>query len=134
MLTEKSSLGTEWYAVELESPSSCFFNKNGDPSRTLNHAIRQIIDWRIWLTKNLDYASRKRDENGLGLTDIDGTVCGLVILGRQSTVDSYSIQRRKQLGKELNIKIHTYDWLADIAEGRTKSLSECRQINKENKE
>lgn len=134
MLAEKSSLGTEWYAVELESPSSCFFNKNGDPSKTLNHAIRQIIDWRMWLKNNLDYASRKKTENGLGLTDIDGTVRGLILMGRRSILDAHSIQRRRQLGKELDIEIHTYDWLADISEGRVESLSGCHQIKKEKRE
>jgi hypothetical protein len=44
---EKSSLGYEW--IELESPILRMFNANGDPSKYLTHAIRQILDWRAWL-------------------------------------------------------------------------------------
>lgn len=42
LIGEKHSFGYEWQAVELESPLRQMFNKNGDPSRFLNHAIRQI--------------------------------------------------------------------------------------------
>ena len=32
--------------------------RNGDPSHALSHAMRQILDWRSWLTANIDYARR----------------------------------------------------------------------------
>lgn len=51
MVGEKSSAGFEWYAVELESPTAKMFTKAGDPSRQLNHAMRQISDWRSWLER-----------------------------------------------------------------------------------
>ena len=44
LIAEKHSFGFEWQAVELESPERRMFNKNGDPSQYLNHAIRQITD------------------------------------------------------------------------------------------
>jgi hypothetical protein len=71
IIGEKSSLGYEWTLVELESPSQRMFKRNGDPTQALSHAIRQILDWRSWLTVNLNYARRSRDSNGLGLDDID---------------------------------------------------------------
>jgi Domain of unknown function (DUF4263) len=38
----RSSLGYEWTLVELESPRGRMFKRNGDPSKELSHAIRQI--------------------------------------------------------------------------------------------
>lgn len=122
VIGEKHSLGFEWQVVELESPKAVFFTKNGDPSKVLNHAIRQITDWRSWLKQNQGYASRPKEENGLGLIDIDSSVKGLIILGRRSDIDSTTNERRRQLGSNLNIDIHTYDWLVECAEGRLKAL------------
>jgi len=42
VIGEKHSFGFEWQAVELENPLRPMFNKNGDPSQYLNHAIHQI--------------------------------------------------------------------------------------------
>src|SRR5262249_26917135 len=36
--------GHDWVAVVLESPSAALYSKNGDPSKHLNHAIRQVLD------------------------------------------------------------------------------------------
>lgn len=110
ILGERSSLGYEWTLVELESPRRRMFNRNGDPSKALNHAIRQIVDWRSWLTINLDYARRSRNANGLGLYDIDPDPPGLILLGRREPGES-SRARRRQYARELNIRIHSIDWL-----------------------
>jgi hypothetical protein len=64
VVAERSSVGFEWYAVELESPKATMFTKAGNPSHTLLHAIRQIEDWRMWLQQNQNYAARPRTEDG----------------------------------------------------------------------
>ena len=110
IIGEKSSLGYEWTLVELEGPTRRMFNRNGDPSKDLNHAIRQIVDWRSWLSVNLDYARRSRDANGLGLNDIDPVPPGLILLGRREPGGS-SRARRRQYARDLNIRIHSIDWL-----------------------
>lgn len=115
VIAEKSSIGFEWVAVELESPIAKLFTKKGDPSATLNHAIRQISDWRAWLKKNQNYAARSRSENGLGLMDIDSDIPGLIISGRESALSPDTKELRRQLCANLNIKIHTYDWLVRMA-------------------
>jgi hypothetical protein len=119
---ERHSFGFEWQVVEIESPSAKMFTKSGDPSKVLNHAIRQITDWRSWLKRNQDYASRRREENGLGLVDIDGSVKGLVIIGRRHTIDPSTNERRRQLCSDLNIEIHSYDWLVERLKGRIEAL------------
>ena len=123
MIGEKHSFEHEWQAVELESPLNPMFNKNGDPSRYLVHAIRQIQDWRSWLTLNQNYAARAQNESGLGLTDINGNVSGLILISRRSSTPASTIERRRQMVKELNIRIHTYDYLLEALNGRLKGLA-----------
>jgi len=111
MIGERSSIGFEWHAAELESPKSKMFTKAGNPTKELTHAIRQIHDWRRWLQLNQNYASRPRNESGLGLTDITAELPGLILIGREADGDESSIGRRRQMANDLRIKIHSYDWL-----------------------
>ena len=93
------------------------FNKNGDPSAALNHAIRQIQDWRAWLRRNQDYATRKKTEKGLELNDIDLNTPGLILIGREYMHSSSDNDLRRQMCSNLNIKIHSYDWLFRVGSG-----------------
>ena len=127
MVAQKSSIGFEWTPIELESTKARLFNKNGDISPGLNHGVRQIIDWRTWLTDNLSYARRPRTENGLGLVDIDPQAEAWLIIGRRSTVSEDTRARRNEYGRTLSIQIHTYDWLLRTAMGRVTSLRRYRE-------
>lgn len=120
VIGEKHSFGYEWQAVELESPLKPMFNRNGDPSQYLNHAIRQIQDWRAWLLSNQSYAARPKDESGLGLSGINGNIRGLILIGRRSALPKATEERRRQMAHDLNIRIHTYDYLIDALKGRLK--------------
>jgi hypothetical protein len=116
-IAEASSLGMQWVAVELESPTARMFTTSGNPSAVLTHAIRQIQDWRSWLTKNVDYATRSRADSGLGLPDIDGEVSGLILIGRRDAdLGERTRSLRRQMVKDLGIAIHSYDWLLHSAE------------------
>lgn len=112
-----------WYAVELERPQAKMFNKNGDPSAALTHALRQISDWRDWLSQNRDYAAKPRERSGLGLTGIDPELEGLIIIGRDAELDQRAtVSRRRRLERIHRIKIETYDWLLFQASERLKVL------------
>jgi hypothetical protein len=108
--------------VEIESPKAKMFTKAGDPSATLNHAIRQVQDWRVWLKRNQDYASRPQLQNGLGLTDIDLNAKALILIGRRIETDASTHERRRQMCSDLSAEIHSYDWLASNARGRLEAL------------
>ncbi|MBA7715852.1 hypothetical protein ES703_124910 [subsurface metagenome] len=123
VIGERSSLGYEWYGVELKSPKAHIFTRNGDPAKELNHALRQIADWRIWLKKNIDYASRSRNQKGLGLMDIDSDLPCLILIGRRKDLDEGTQERRRQIGKQNKVQIHTYDWLLDTVEKRVEILT-----------
>lgn len=113
VIGERHSGGMEWQAVELESPKATMFTKKGDPTAALNHAIRQIHDWRAWLTRNQPYAANPRTENGLGLTDVIPNLPGLILIGRRREDDEKWKELRRQLVNTNNIRIHSFDFLVD---------------------
>lgn len=86
----------------------------------IRHAIRQTDDWRNWLSRNRDYASRAPEASGLGLGDVDPELDGLVIIGRGSMLDAGAEDRRRRLARSNRTRIETYDWLITQAEDRAR--------------
>ena len=116
LIADVSSIGIEWHAVELESSRGKVHRKDGRPTADLHMRLSQILDWRIWLMRNLDYARRSVDQDGLGLIGIDHRIHGLVIMGRRSDFpERYNQFRRNMIDRE-RIEIHSYDWLVELAE------------------
>ncbi|MBN3759296.1 Shedu anti-phage system protein SduA domain-containing protein [Burkholderia sp. Ac-20365] len=128
MIGQRDSMGFRWQAVELESPLAKMFTKAGNPTAQLTHAIRQIQDWRMWLTANQNYAARDRGEDGLGLTDIHPDVEGLIIMGRRATESDDTRRLRRQMGRDAKIEIRTFDFLLESLAGRVNSLKEHRKM------
>ncbi len=124
LIAEKDAVGYTWYAVELERPQAKLFTSHGDPSAALTHALRQISDWRSWLSHNRDYSTRAPEQAGLGLTDIDPELEGLLIIGRETDVDKRTAERRRRLAREHRIKINTYDWLGEQAKAHLAALDQ----------
>jgi hypothetical protein len=122
LIGERETTGYVWYAVELERPQAKLFTGKGDPTAALTHAIRQMDDWRSWLSRNRDYASRPREQAGLGLIDIDPELEGLIIMGREQDVDQSTRDRHQRLGRTNRVRIHTFDWLAEQAKGRLATI------------
>lgn len=42
--------------VEIERADKSLFTKSGDPTSFLTHAIRQVMDWKHWMSENRSYA------------------------------------------------------------------------------
>ena len=116
LIAEMSSIGIEWHAVEIESPRAKVHRKDGLPTSGLHHAIGQINDWRNWLRDNLDYARRRKSQNGLGLIGIDDRVPGLILMGRRGEFPERFNQYRRTLRDRDQILVHTYDWLLQVAD------------------
>jgi len=131
VIGESCSSGFDWQAVELESPGARMFTRRGDPTASLTHAIRQIQDWRAWLGRNAGYAARSRAESGLGLTQIRADLPGLILIGRRGSVDPATNERRRQMASDLNIRIHSYDYLLDNARGRMGWVTQNRKRQRE---
>ena len=123
-----SSSGVEWQFVELQSPlARLFVPSSGRHSEQLDEGIKQILEWRRWLDENRDYARRSRARQGLGLTDVSGRDPGLLLVGREAALNDNDRQRRRQLDQELNIRVHTYDWLVREPAARVRALQRHRQ-------
>jgi hypothetical protein len=118
LIAQEASGGLIWYAVEIERPQANLFNKNGDASALLNHALGQINDWREWLSQNRDYAARPPEREGLGLIGINPELDGLVVVDRGSGIDARITRRRRRLAHTHRVVIETYDWLLSQARER----------------
>src|SRR5207245_1117104 len=105
---DEDSIGNSWTAVELERPNVKAATREGHASASLRRAIAQIHDWRSWLQVNLDYATRAREREGLGLTGIDPQLRGLIILGRRVDDDNPKFDReRRRLDFSDHIAVHS---------------------------
>lgn len=124
LISEMSSIGIEWYGIELESPSAVMHTSSGQASSKLTQSIQQILEWRDWLATNLAYARNPKSENGLGLVGIDAHLPASILMGRRRDFPSKFNAYRKHIKNSLNIEIHTYDWLLEQCESRVRILEE----------
>lgn len=122
VIGERSSSGFEWQFVELQSPRARLFVRSGRQSQQFDEGLRQVREWRRWLTANIDYARRPRSAHGLGLADVSPNDPGLLIIGREVDLTEDDRQRRRQLDQESNVRIRTYDWLVREANARVRGL------------
>lgn len=110
LMAVETSAGLQWTLVELESPTASLTLADGQQSKQLRKAIKQITDWREWLNDNSDYARRARWDNGLGLPGIRADAPSLIIISRSIRSRSPDAMRIRERS-ERNIEIRTYDWL-----------------------
>jgi len=128
LIAEMSSIGIEWYGIELESPLAEMFTSSGQPSHLVTQAIQQVVEWRAWLESNLAYARSPKSENGLGLVGITPDLPATILIGRRDRKFPPNFNAfRKQTKSRQNIEIHTYDWLVEQAEIRVRALQEWRR-------
>lgn len=134
LLADLNSKGISWYVVELKNPQAKMFNENGDNSKELNQAIKQIRNYRIWLSNHLNGARKLRQETGLGLIGIRSELKCLILIGRRRDLDDSTNEYRDTLDNEINGEIHTYDWLIQQTQGeliRIESRDKGRKIREE---
>lgn len=114
MIGSVDSLGIYWVFVELETPRSSIYQKNGwQLGAATRKGVSQIVEWRGWVTENLAYARRRITENGLGLFDIRPNSEGVVLVGRRSTLADTKESARHELRESSRIHVHSYDWLIE---------------------
>lgn len=107
LLASITSVGFRWTMIELESPSEKALTKAGLPAKKLAEALKQIRDWRTWLTDNVAYA---RGE--LGLKDIDANCPAFVVIGRRGSIDPKQIRTYRALSSD-GVTVMSYDRLID---------------------
>jgi hypothetical protein len=101
------SRGYHWSLLELENPKFSPLTQEGGQSARLTHAIQQILDWRIWLRANIQYAQQE-----LGFRDLDAGFRAHVVIGRRRTLDSREPLRYRELSRD-DLEVMTYDRLIE---------------------
>jgi hypothetical protein len=112
-----NSLGPQWLTVEIEAPHHRIEIASGDLSQATRHAVRQVVDWRDWLTDEIAYAQRT-----LGLYGLTNRAPGLVIIGR-SEPSMERASERSRSGEDSDIAIHSWDWLLRNARNFTRGYA-----------
>jgi hypothetical protein len=107
-----NSVGPQWLTIEIEAPRHKLLNKDGTLTKEVRHAIKQIEDWREWLTLQVAYAQggSRAARTGLALYGITNRAPGLVIIGRDDP-SSERQSARSQSSEGARIDIHSWDWL-----------------------
>lgn len=120
--------GIMWELIELECPQSIPFNQDGHFSKETRKGIKQIDDWRIWITQNIDMAQRSKSLDGLGLYDLSHHAKGTVVVGRRSVYDNslghakYN-KVRKECETRQRIDVISYDTLLERMRFHIKRLT-----------
>jgi hypothetical protein len=114
------SAGIHWVLIELESPRAVAATAKGRLARKAREGVQQIEDWREWLQLNLNYARRPPEEQGLGLPDIRPEADGIVFIGRRGAQPPVAVDVRRRLMEQRRITMHSYDWLLDAVDPRTR--------------
>ncbi len=118
IIGDVNSLGIRWVLVELETPRSGIYLKDGLRfDQKARRGVEQVIEWRNWLSDNIAYARRKRSENGLGLFDIREKPEALVLVGRRARIPITKDAQRHEYRESNGIRVHTYDWLLKTLRG-----------------
>ena len=116
-----NSMGTYWTFVELERPDVPLFNRKGDPSKYLSHAIRQVSDWKAWITDHSEYARqtfgdllRQSPSRWDWPNQFRRDCRALIVIGRRSMLTRSTNRLRAQFCEESRFfEIITYDRLFD---------------------
>jgi hypothetical protein len=114
------SPGFRWHFIEIERPKDRLFNKSGDPTARLAHALRQLHDWGAWFQENRDHVIKyfpSADRAGrFGLAEPEL----LLIIGRRQEINARDRPLMRRIGG--GISVRTFDslrnnlrtaWLAD---------------------
>lgn len=129
----KVKLGSDWVTdfvirrsesdyelVEIESPSHPLYTKQPNPSKQLTHAVKQVQDWRQWISEFPDYA--RRDLPGMARPQ------GRVIIGRRARLTTEAAKALHHHNQELNhIVIETYYDLIARVEQLIDNITQARR-------
>lgn len=105
--------GPWWTFVELEKPSDNVFTRSGDPSAALTHAIRQIKDWRSWISENIAYFKECFGAEHGFLGCQTPYVNMMIVIGRRSALNRENFKLLQQFNLDRYVTVVTYDYFLD---------------------
>jgi hypothetical protein len=123
--------GFEIKHIEVEPPSSGFFNKDGSLSARANKALEQVNSWKTYIEKNrqqylrdLDRLGQEKDlikEHTEPMTCLSGWRIHhprisifdtyTILMGRRETLDEKGMERKAQFRKNNKVSIVSTDRL-----------------------
>ena len=108
---------SSYIVVEIEKASNKLYTINGDQTKELRHAIRQIEDWQRWIHENISYARKKLK----GITNPKG----LILIGNSRTLNDDDLKRLSYSNSNTrrSYEIITYDDLIEKGKLLIKNLS-----------
>lgn len=115
VITEGFSKGIFYELIEIESPHSKPFTKNGKPSSKLTYSIQQIMNWQRWIQDNRSQLSKLLPNEKLVR---DSNVKFKIIIGTRDNSRDF-IEQRNQYAHELKIEIRSFDSLSDNLKRRS---------------
>jgi hypothetical protein len=132
--TRENTPGMTWHLIELEQPRDRLFQKSGNPSAKLTHAMRQLHEWHTWFIENRDYIARHLPfpemikQHGLWNPEL------ILVMGRRSEVSASDKKLMQRLSTP-PIQIMTFDRLADriavpAIDDLDRPLKCCHQVGK----
>lgn len=121
-----NSVGPQWVIVELEAPRHQILIQDGSLSGATRHGVKQVQDWREWLTRNVAYA-----QGELHLYGLTNQAPGLVIIGRDDPRAERDASRA-QSDEGPRIAIHSWDWLLRHARNLSDNAVRVSEFAREN--
>ncbi|MDZ5661408.1 DUF4263 domain-containing protein [Nocardioides sp. S-58] len=105
-----NSNGPQWLLVEIEATRHKILNQDDTISTPVRHAVKQVQDWREWLTTNVMYAHTE-----LHLYGLTNQAPGLVVIGRDDP--RAERQASRAVSEEgARTAIHSWDWILRCAQ------------------
>jgi hypothetical protein len=102
-----TSVGPDWFIVELESPLARPLKEDGDFRRDCNHAIDQINSYRSFLEEHGHYLRTH------GWPKIHGEFEGVIVIGRRTDPLRAEYPDRIRDGRRQKIEVMSYDRLLE---------------------
>lgn len=105
VICEWTSVGPDWYIVELESPKKSPLKKDGDASQICNHAADQINSYRAYIEQHGHIL------RGYGWPKLHGQAHGIIVIGRRSDPLRMRHPDRLRDFRRQQIEVMSYDRL-----------------------
>lgn len=112
--------------VEIERPGYRLFTRSGDESAELRHGLRQLRDWKYWVSEHKQYLrdrlverigldwKRWGHEGPCGVPPYGFSEQYLLVIGRREAMSAEERLRLQRLNEESwDYKIVTFDMLCD---------------------
>jgi hypothetical protein len=116
VMTDEKSYGFSYEFIEIETPHNALYTRSGDPRSRFTHSIQQVRNWKTWLEANWPEAKKLFPSKQFTIYDTPNFVFS-VYIGRRSTSQDF-LTLRNRLAADLDIRIHTFDYLTDCLQAR----------------